>query len=627
MDAAETTDTTAGPVAYQHDPAGVAELALLADQACDGVTHLLDVVGRVRHLAATWTSALDSVAVQEVQHTFAYLLETSDSGSTQPGALLVPIDGPALYPRALRDADGEVRALWAGLADAVSHPIAVARCADIVFTLRLADNHRDSAEKAARAYLAAVGGTLLHTEQSLGLLRAWTLARSVGSTVLEGQVASAMLVMADDVVTRAVDPYAAVPLLEALTAPGRKGQAQPAAAQANALLDRALTTYTESHVITDVAALIRKRSADDPARAEQASRVEITAMLSEADRATEPLTVRFHLNAAASTARRLGILDLEQFAVARLQSAPAINWQTKEFEISIPPFFVDTFMHPYRYAKDWREALTEWCFTDAPSGNYASNQVAARKAVSESLIARLVRVTIYSDNDLPKRTIAGDCEAYKHELAKIEQYSMGYYGGLLANALDLTRVRFGIPSQDDLQKFILGGGTHPALARAFAQALRLYWVGEYAACVHLATPKVEAAVRALLLELNEPVYRTAVGDSSGQFPGLGVLLDRLVENGFDPDWERFLRTFLLSEGDNVRNFVAHGFMQDASRRTAALTLRACALLALITSEDAVQRDSSDVRVALAKPLHGKPRRSWRRRTIDAARSAYLELRR
>ncbi|SDL17011.1 hypothetical protein SAMN05421874_1174 [Nonomuraea maritima] len=436
-----------------------------------------------------------------------------------------------------------------------------------------------------------------------------------------------MLVVAEDVITRADDSSAAVRLLEALTAPGRKGTAQPASAQANALLDRALTAYTEPHAIANVAKLIRKRSADDHARAENASRVEIAALLTEADKAIEPLSILFHLGEAASTARRLGISDLEQQAVARLQSAPPVRWRTIEAEINLPPLFVNTFMRPFRYAKGWREALSVWFATEAPSGNHASNEATARKALNETVFRRVARVTIYGHHNLPKKVISSDDDAYTHELARIEQYAMDCYGGLLANALDLTRARFSIPTQADLETFILGSGTHPALARRLAQALRLYWVGEYAACVHLAAPKVEAAARALLLELNEPVYRTAVGDAAGQFPGLGVFLDHLVNNGFDPDWERFLRTFLLSEGRNVRNFVAHGFMDDPDRHTAALTLRACAVMALITSEATAQRDSADVRAALAKPLHGKPRRSSWQRVMDAARAAYLELRR
>jgi hypothetical protein len=517
---AETAETSTRFAAYRHDPAGVAALAQLADLACERAAHLVEVSLRVPQVAATFVPALDPAAVREVENTFCYVLSSNDSGAAQPGASLVPLDGPSL-PRALRDADDEVRALWAALADAVSHPVATARCADIVFTLRMADNSRDSAEKAARAYLATLGSSLLLKEQSLGLLRAWTLARSVRSGVLEAEIVSAMMDMAEDVVTRADDPHAAIPLLEALTAPGRKERAQPSSVPANALLDRVLTTYTELYVITHVAALIRKCSAGDPARAEHASRIEIATWLAEADKATEPLTIRFNLDKASSTARRLGISDLEQVAVARLQSAPPVEWKTAETEIELPRVFVNNFMHPYRYATDWQEALWAWFFTDAPSGNYASNKVTAQKVVSESVVARIARVTLYNNNDLPKKVITGDDEAYKHELARIEQYSMGCYGMLLANALDLIRARFGIPAQDDLETSIIrGSGTHPVLARTLARALRMYWVGEYDASVHLAAPKVEAAARALLLELNEPVYLTAVGDDYGKFPSL-----------------------------------------------------------------------------------------------------------
>jgi hypothetical protein len=134
-------------------------------------------------------------------------------------------------------------------------------------------------------------------------------------------------------------------------------------------------------------------------------------------------------------------------------------------------------------------------------------------------------------------------------------------------------------------------------------------------------------VRALLLELNEPVYRTAVGDSPGQFPGLGALLPDLVENGFDPDWERFLRTLLLGEGANVRNLVAHGFMDEVDRDKAALVLRALVRLALITSDEAVRRDGGVVRAALAEPVNrGRCRPVWRR-VVDALEVAWWELRR
>jgi hypothetical protein len=65
-----------------------------------------------------------------------------------------------------------------------------------------------------------------------------------------------------------------------------------------------------------------------------------------------------------------------------------------------------------------------------------------------------------------------------------------------------------------------------------------------------------------VLDLNEPTYRAAVGDCAGQFPGLGSLLPDLVNNDFDPDWGRFLRVFLLNDGSNMRNLVAHGFVDE-----------------------------------------------------------------
>ncbi len=89
------------------------------------------------------------------------------------------------------------------------------------------NNSRDSAEKATRAYLATLGSCLLLREQSLCLLRAWTLARSVGSSVLEANIVAAIMDMANDVVARADDPYAAIPLLvprPAKFAPFRRGR-------------------------------------------------------------------------------------------------------------------------------------------------------------------------------------------------------------------------------------------------------------------------------------------------------------------------------------------------------------------------------------------------------------------
>jgi hypothetical protein len=100
----------------------------------------------------------------------------------------------------------------------------------------------------------------------------------------------------------------------------------------------------------------------------------------------------------------------------------------------------------------------------------------------------------------------------------------------------------------------------------------------------------------------------------------------LLDNDFDPDWERFLRTLLLNDGSNVRNLVAHGFTENVSPVETALALRAGALLILLTTERAAERDAAAVRAALATPQGTMHRRSWRQRLTAAFLAARRELR-
>jgi hypothetical protein len=140
---------------------------------------------------------------------------------------------------------------------------------------------------------------------------------------------------------------------------------------------------------------------------------------------------------------------------------------------------------------------------------------------------------------MPARTLSGDDEVFARELAQTELLCLGAGGSFLAKTLHRITSRFGIPPRAELEAFLRTSGGDPTLMNVLATALQLFWVDEYDAAVHLAVPKVEAAVRALLLELNEPVYRTQVGDATGVFPGLGVLLKSLLDNDFAPDWNGF----------------------------------------------------------------------------------------
>ncbi|MEU4770023.1 hypothetical protein AB0H12_43075 [Actinosynnema sp. NPDC023794] len=600
-------------------------LAQVADAACDGVGDPHDASWRAQQLAEQMEPPVERPATLVLVNAFLYTLYHEEI--PQAGAELSPLDGPSLLPMAMRDAPSDVRDAWLALASEVTHPVARARLYDIAFTLRLSRNSRHTAEQAARAYVDGVGGSQRPQVQADGVVRAWTLARSVGSTALEQEIATIMLALACDMVDRDEHPYAVIPMLCALIAPPRGKTAEAIDPRVDDVLERALATYPQTHVLKDLAAVVRKRAAGDAARVDAANRRLIEAMLAEARAATEPMIIRMLFHDAASVARQLGVPDLEKIAVAALQSAPALAWDSTAYTVNLPASFFDLYLPGFDEATDWREALSIWLHTGSPTGRHETNLATTRQTRQASVIRYLATTVVFRDGDMPARTLSGDEEMFARDLARTELHYLGTHGVFLANALYMIATRFGIPSRDDLETFLLDSGADPTLMNVLATALQLFWVAEYDAAVHLAVPKVEAAARALLLEINEPVYRAAVGDGTGTFPGLGVLLPLLVANDFDPDWERFLRTFLLGDGSNVRNLAAHGFIHNIDPVNAAAALRALAVLALLAPEPAVQRDAATVRSALANPTGAQPRRSWWQRIAAAVSAARYELRR
>ncbi|MGW6931365.1 hypothetical protein ACWGE0_15030 [Lentzea sp. NPDC054927] len=566
--------------------------------------------------------------MQVLYNTFCYRITVAPVDAVA-GATLGPVDGQSFLPFAMREASDDIRQLWLALAEHATHPVVRARCWDIAFNLHLLTNGRDTAEKAARAYLQTIGTALGPRALADGLLRGWTLARQVRLVDLEHEIATAMISVVEDVLTLDEDAYGAIPLLAALIASPPRGRSPaPADPKIDQLLDQALITYPQIHVIKDMAVLVRKRAADTPARVERANRHLVGAMLADADAAVEPMLILVLYSEAASQARALGLFDLEKTAVTKLQAAPAPTWESTKFEIDLPSALFEAYMPGFKDATNWQEALGIWLHpTDAPSGRYENNKVTAERTLQASAIRASITTVVFRSDNLPARTLTSE-QLLDRELARLETMQMGSAGVFLGNALFTIRARFGIPSRAELEEFLRDFGAAPALVTALATALQLYWAGECDAAVHLAVPKIETAIRALLMELNEPVYRTQTGDAAGRFPSLDNLLPPLVDNDFDPDWERFLRTLLLNEGFNMRNRMAHGFLDAVSPIDAALALHACAIMVLLSNDQAAARDATTVRSALANPTGPQPRRrSLRKRITAAAVAAWFEIRR
>ena len=166
------------------------------------------------------------------------------------------------------------------------------------------------------------------------------------------------------------------------------------------------------------------------------------------------------------------------------------------------------------------------------------------------------------------------------QLASLARIRAENQGRVLAEGLGRMVDRYGTPAESDLMIFLAANGqADESLALSLARAFRHYWSSDYEACVHVVVPKIEAAARALLRELDEGIYRLQAAKDPGKYPGLYVLIEELEKLALDESWAYFLRWLLLGPaGQNLRNEVAHGFVRDISPVYAALVLRAAALL-------------------------------------------------
>jgi hypothetical protein len=328
-------------------------------------------------------------------------------------------------------------------------------------------------------------------------------------------------------------------------------------------------------------------------------------------------------------AGKRGVKDVEDRAVVAMQAIrpDELEWIKQSFSIRIAPDVVEQRLRIFDEGPDWRYALAAWLETDPPTGRFTDNERAARERLGDSVIRRLMPTVVFGTHGLPQNTIAADDDSQLgREIVHGEEISALVDGGMLATALERISAAYGTPSQSELEIFFSGQyGCDPRLGRAFATALRLFWMGELDASLHLAVPKIEAAARGLLILIAEPLYSLEKGKAANKFPPLEFLLRRLEEKALDRDWARFLGTFLLVRGRNYRNFVAHGFIHEVTRTDAALALRALGLLVLITPDDASVQDAAVVRQALVQPVRRRPR-SRRRRVGDAIRAAVWEYR-
>ena len=575
--------------------------ARLADSAFAAAMRSWDVNEHMRALAPQAGLDADKPLGRELFRAASYRLQLDHGGKAGCALRSSPDTEHYAWPPRIGEVEPDVVALWRDVAGLAEQPAAVARFRDLLFERR--DGvRRDHAASAVRAYLAAARSrSRADLDVAAFLIRAWTLARSVGlwdlladvQSELHGQAANAMS-------SGGAAPGVVLPMIAALAASALRRQppaSVPDAAAVDLLLETAFTTFNDGYLASQIAAMMRARTSD-PAVIEQINRREVSAHRAEAA-SSAGLARQMHLAQAIETARARGLTDLVREVTAELQAIPVkdLGLKSHSTSVRVPPDQVERFLHGFTASPEWRDGLRFFLRTDCPTGELAGLRQQAQDIARFAVLSSVIPTTILGADGLPRWTAQSAEDRDAERMATCARVRAESQGQLLAQGLVRFAEHYGTPDRAVLAAFLSENGqSDSVLATSLARAFLHFWRGDYEACAHVAVPKVEAAARALLRELDEGIYRLQVGQDQGQYPMLYPLLKELEKLAMDESWTYFLRWLLLAPpGMNVRNDLAHGFIGDISPIYAALILRAAALLITVTAP----QPPSAVRVAVA----------------------------
>lgn len=538
-------------------------------------------------------------------------------GDTATKITLEPVStGELTWPRPMDQATEAVRKLWLGLNERVVHPLLVSLLGDVLLSSRV-NPKPEMASRTIDGYIAVSQlGEIEPLHQTDGLLRGLALARGYGLAAKESEIRLRIWQVCKTGLANHGSPGATVPLAEVLAIGPRNGPfTAPDRTDVADLLEEAHGLYPANQFVIDsVADASRALSVDDPERT-RASERQVQAYIDLAQKSDQGIVRMHHLNAAAQLAKRFGLVGLGNVAVKHMQAVKPeeMGWQRHEQTLSLPRYDIEKYLRRYRRARNWQDYLSVWLQGEAPTGSYATNLAAVKKAGARSTLASIVPLGLFGAHGLPQKRYATPDEKELRLLVQVEEGMAQFHGSVLAEALTRMVQRWPAPSTEEVAAYL--GDTFkcdPQLGSALAMSFSLFWDSQFTAAGHLIYSKTEAAARGLLLLLDEPLYKVEMGKAIGQFPALDFYLTNLIAQGLDVDWVRAIKSVLLSEGSNLRNLTAHGFKHFFVADEAALLIRIAAMLIILTPENAEKTDREFLRRLLNRPA-AKARTSLRPR--------------
>jgi hypothetical protein len=614
MDSVPSNERAAEPVDFSYNQERISVVRELVTRAHDTATSHHEIASRIFSEPGQEDPIIQA-EIREVASTFYYRFDLERGPGSKPGATLEPLSetGEAhFWPRPIRAVGSETLKLWDELLAESIQPEIQGLLADLLFSARYRKPHV-YARRAVEAYVAAQNGDFNRLDKSTMLVRAWSILRPLGLRDLEPSVEQAMISLTESTLRAdASAPGTVLPILRCLLE-GRlkeKKGAKQAEIPAEAIdfLFSALDRYKADHLSMQLAYMARD-CLNDRELIDLALRKAASNLLEAAEQATEGHSKTHWLQQATKFARKFHLEDIHRECVRQLQAIDpsTFQWMTIRAASTIRPSDVESYLRVFDQPH-LTDALIRFFDTPSPTGSHKENEKTAKRVIEGSLTHKIMGTATYGAHGLPQKSYGTESEKLQYQINSVETIGMGIQGRILSAALDRMAGTHVIPSTGDLAAWLVERyGSDPGLCTSLAESLLLYWGRDYISCVQLAMPRIEAAIRSLLLLLDEPIYRVEEDKSLGAFPGLGTMLPLLDKYGFDPDWSSFIRSLLLTPGRNLRNLGAHGFLQDVDRQTAALVIRALAVVALLAPEETSRKacDLQAIKESLSSPTGRK----------------------
>ncbi|MFF5766844.1 DUF4209 domain-containing protein [Streptomyces tanashiensis] len=511
---------------------------------------------------------------------FSYQVNVDQTDNKWKVYVVPFFEGPSgsTMPPQVKDVPEAAVQIWRELALKTTAPYALSRLHHILFERR-AGNVRHHAIVAAENYITTAQHCATASNKERYLNPALRVARAVGASEVSEIAIGRIIQCIRDVLSGTEHaPGIAMRLIRPLIG---DPQAPP---ELHEILEEAFTTY-DSPFIQDEFVSMQIKAAKGKERSNLA-RKRVDVWLKAAQSATG-LVRSTHLKKALECAHTSGIPDLIKSAAAELQKTRDEDLGLASFTSSMQ---VDReqlrlALAPVIDASDWREALVRIVTAYGPAAGQAErNRRSSQEFAQNSIVLSLATTELFGADGLPRFTPQNDEDRAEMGLARQETFNLQAMAPLISLALAKVAEVHGIPSEKELQDFLTSEPlTNPSLAGSISRSLIRYWSGDAEGAAFTIAPRVEALTRELVLAMNAGVYRLQRNEKPGQYPGLAVLLNTLREKGMDESWYRNILTICGNPagGWNLRNDMAHGFMDNVGSHGAAVLLQAALYLWLL----------------------------------------------